>query len=121
MLSPQIHSYLNEKIRKLCEESGHVCPFWVNEQIYKDLKWLDQRDEGDRAETYYYQCHSPILRYRPVFDEMPNGICSVECRRNEASVGNYYGDECRYCNDKVAEIMKKEFANGFTDENVLQD
>lgn len=30
---------------------------YFNEKIYEDLKWLDQKDGGDRAKTYFMQYH----------------------------------------------------------------
>jgi hypothetical protein len=112
---PPINNYIEKMVRERCEESDHVCPFWVNEDVLEVLKKADKLDDGKRAEIYYFQCHSPVFIYRP-----HTGECVVECRKNALHLGNYYGDECKYQNLKVAtEIIQEHFSGKMTNEGKL--
>lgn len=107
MISSFFSNYLLNHIRRICEESGKVCPFWTNKQIEEDLKLLDEKDQGTREETYWLQCHSLyiVFRHNDIY------IC---CRRNNVSLGNYYGGDCNYCNKELSEKIKNEiFPNMF--------
>ena len=111
ILPPAIINHLSNRARFFCEKTKHVCPFWVNEQILEDLRWLDLRDNGKRADTYWNQCHTPYVRYYPG-DQKNAAIMEISCRRNDIKLGEYYGSDCKYNNAKAAELMKKDMEKG---------
>jgi hypothetical protein len=110
ILTPDIINHMTNRARFFCEETKNVCPFWVNNQILEDLEWLDLRDSGNRAHTYWMQCHCPYVRYFPG-DKKNCGIMEISCRRNDIKLGDYYGSDCKYCNPKAAELLKKDMEN----------
>ena len=103
LLAPLIHSYMDEHTKRLCQESGKVCPHWLDDKIYEDLKYLDKKDGGERAKEYYNKCHSPHLIFRPAYNGN-EAQCIVRCRLNDLRVP----DKCDYTNEEVANQVLEE-------------
>lgn len=97
-----LSNYMTERVKEKCRESGHICPYWVDDKIFSDLEGLDKLDNGDRCKRYLKQCHEPFLTYRPNIQEM-----KIRCGEHPL---NIHGKtkSCDYTNDKVAKEMLEE-------------
>src|SRR5260221_8620609 len=98
-----IASLIRKRIKNKCINSGKVCPFWENENITTDLKFLDLKDNGNRANEYIKQCHEIEFIFRPVYLSKKAEV-EIRCRPNDiCSVV-----KCDYSNQDVAEQVLKE-------------
>lgn len=58
-------NYMSIRAKTLCEDTGYVCPHWIDEGIANDLYQLDKADNGDRLKRYESSCHELQVKYCP--------------------------------------------------------
>jgi len=96
--------YYQDKVMKMCEDSGHTCAKWPNWKIYEDLKFLDEKDNGHRADEYWKSCHSPHFSVSIKYGSTEPKI-EIRCMPNNMTSCEF----CNYENEDVKNKIKEEF------------
>lgn len=90
-----------------CKDTGHVCPYWINDDIAEVLYKHDKENNTELLQSYRNQCHEIDVKIRPMkkgSEETP--LLTIGCRRNGLS--NIYM-KCDYTNELAARNFLHEF------------
>ena len=99
-----VDSFIRQRTRKHCEDTGHVCPHWANFKIVEDLDSLDKKDGGSRVKEYMERCHRVDVVMSPG-PEPEDWKFKIHCTPHAI----WKPETCAYHNDEAENTMLKEF------------
>lgn len=103
MINSFTTQYITEMVKNICIETGHVCPHWINGDIYNVLLEFDTKQGTDLANKYRKQCHEPEFIIRPATSPYNYPIYGLRCR----SLDNNSSHTCTYFNLKAVQEMER--------------
>lgn len=106
-----VQQFIYERTRNHCQNTGHVCPHWIDGKIYEDLVSLDKKDGGSRINEYLERTHRVEVTMIP--GAKPEDMkFKIEC----VPYAIWKTDTCDYKNEEAEESMRQEYLENTKEE-----